>query len=847
MKKVLSIFMFGFMLFLGLSFTTQVKAADEEIIDLYPYDQEACLLMDSSCTGTKVGDSHWTFTYIGNRYHVIKDLVRYGSEMIDDNSDGWIDDSELAGIPYNAFASVFMNNTDSEIDILTTNARTDITDVVHRMYAHFDENGVLQMFEDHISFYYIHNDGDALTPDWRLATQAETDAYKAEVTAGTITDGNPSTDGLTRNTRIRIALSDTDSDGYVVEPLGYLKWTNADVDTLTAPVEDWSTIIAGDPNNLYIPAGWTVVSFGTNDRGTINAKTTAFIKSLPAAMVDSLTAPMFMTYTDQPGWFDGVLALDDDAATPGVNVVVDYETTFNMPATISASWVNMFDDLGNVIHSTDKLDYSVGIYQDETLLETIDYTWNTGTSTYDASAEQTVIDTSEFGTIYNLVYTTETPSNDITTQNVDVVIGVMPPKFTGVVDRYSDEGVYIDLLEGITADDGYDNDLTDTIQVTAPDGFNYYSPKPGAYEIGLAFTHHVHFDGVDPFIVLNGTEFLFDGSTNIISPDWDSVIAVYTEVAPLQATTMSWGSSGVLIEVDGTGHVIRTIDRHNWDLVDINGLNTPANASGMFDAWLAGLTLEENGFIIIVGYNMGATYTAAKALVYGDPVSYDLTQKDDFDYDIVTETSYTLTIDDTTAPFALVVDDNYKIPQGGFDSVNEAILANVVAFDTFDQASDLAVYVSDNGGLLLDTPGVYTVEVTVEDLAGNSAVASFDVEVLAVTPPLTEDDVQGMIDASTLTEADIQAMFDDQTLTAEEIQALLDAQVLTQEDIQDLIDASINGQDLLTQAEVQAMIDASLAAQPTGCGSSGAILPAFEIGGAFVLLGAMFVAFRKRS
>ncbi len=845
MKKILSAIMVFFSFALALTFLANVQA-EEGITDLYPYDQEACLIQDAACTNTKVGDSHWTFTYYGHRYYVISGSVRYGHESIDDNSDGWIDDNELAGLKYNAFAVMFLNDTDSQIDILTANARTDITDVVHRKYAYFDETGVLQMFEDHVSQYYIHNDGTVAAPDWRLATQTEIDAYVAEVDAGTITSGSPSTDGLTRYTYIRLKMDSVDTDGYVLEPLKYLGWTNADVDTATVTDPTlWSTIIADDPNNVYVPAGWTVVSFGTLDRGTANPATTEFIKMLPTAMTDSSTAPMYLTYTDQPGWFSGVTALDDDAVSAGVNIVVDYNAAFDLSNTVTAEWVNMFDDTtGDIINSTDMLDYSVGIYQDDVLLETINFVWNETTSSYDPSGAVTSIDSSDFGAAYKAVYTVETPSGDVTEVEADIVIGVMPPFFSGVADRYSDEGVYIDLLEGITADDGYGNDLTDSIEVTVPAGFNFYNPKPGVYDIDLTFSHHVHFDGVDPTITLNGTTYTFDGSYNTPSADWDSVIAVFTDVAQLQATTMSWGSSGVIIEVGSAGTVIRTIDRHNWDLVDENGLNTPANASGMFDAWLAGLTLEQDGFIIIVGYNMGEAYTTAKALAFGDPISYDLTQVEVFDYDIITNATYTLTIDDTTDPFALVVNDDYVIEIGQFSNVNEAILANVVGFDTFDPQEDLAVYVSDNGGLMLDTEGVYTVEVTVEDVTGNSATVTFDVEVVA--PALTADDVQDMIDAGTyLSAADIQAMFDDQTLTATEIQALLDAQLITAAQIQAMLD----GQDLLTEAEVQTMIDDALAAQAaandTGCGSSATISTAAFIA-LFTLFGAGFYFIRKQ-
>jgi uncharacterized protein YbdZ (MbtH family) len=828
MKKVLTVLMLSFMFLIGLSFITQVQAEDE-IVDLYPYNQEACLLAEPECSFTKVGNSNWTFTYYGHRYHVIKDLVRYGHEMVDDNSDGWIEDSELAGIPYNAFASVFMNNTDSEIDILTANERTDITDVVHRKYAHFDENGVLQMFEDHISKYYIYNDGDALAPDWRLATQAEIDLYDAEVDAGTITSGNPSSDGLTRLTHIRIALDDVDTDGYVVEPLKYLKWTNADVDTATELDETkWSTIVADNPNNLYIPAGWTVVSFGTNDRGTLNTLTRDYIESLPASMVDDTVAPMFMTYTDQPAWFNGITALDNDAETPGVNIVVDYNGTFTLPTTVSTQWRNMFDDVsGDVINSVEGLDYQVEIFDGETSLETITYTWDAVAMAYTASGEQTVIDTSAFGSLYNAVFSATTPEGDVTEVNVDIVVGVMPPKFSGVENRYADEDMYVDVMEGITADDGYGNDKTDDIVVTLPDGFNPYYPQPGEYEIELEFNHHVHFDGVTPVLeyTYNSTDYSigWDPETKLnadvdVNVNCTSGFCAWNDLTNFRDATSAWGSVFVVIGADGK--IDEIYNRYNWEYTTETGV--VVGDADNFAAWQAALTIEDGGFV------MGAHGSASCAaqwryMAYDDQMNLVIGSPD-FDYDILTSTSYTLVIDDLTDPTALIVNDQYS-------NANKAILANIVAFDNFDPVDDLAIYVSDNGGLLVNTAGTYTVEVTVEDMAGNSAVVEFDVEVVAaVEPGLTEAQVQALIDAQT-------------HWTEEEIQALIDAvDTWTEEEIQALIDAT----DTWTEAEIQALIDASIPETPeTGCGASAAIAPTVGIIGLFALLGTAFVAFRR--
>jgi hypothetical protein len=449
-----------------------------------------------------------------------------------------------------------------------------------------------------------------------------------------------------------------------------------------------------------------------------------------------------------------------------------------------------------------------------------------------------MVDTSEFGAGYTATWMTTTPEGDETTAVADIVIGVMPPKFAGVEDRFIDQNVFVDLLEGITADDGYGNDKTASIEVTYPSSLNPYNPFPGEYQIDLEFTHHVFIPGVNPFIDLNGTQFEFDGSLNEQTTNFRYEVIVYTDVTNFKTSSFGWSSSGVYIEVGGDGKVIRTIDRHNWDLVDENGLNTPANASGIWDSWLANLTLEQDGYLIAVGWGMGDVYTAAKALAFDEPVSFDLTYIADFNYDIVTTDSYVLTVDDMTAPILMVVNENYSIYAGEYDNVNQAILANVVAYDFTDAQSDLVKYVSNNGGLDLTTPGTYTVEVTVEDVAGHTDVQSFDVVVKEAM--LTEADVEALIEDNTLSAADVQALIEAEVFTEADIVALIEANVLSEEDVQDLIDAGV-----ITEARIQELIDASLP-EDTGCGSAingtSAIFATFSI-----LLGAAAIFFiRKR-
>lgn len=820
MKKVLALFLLGLTAVFATMFTTQ--AAEGELIDLYPYDQVACLEASAACTNTKLGNSNWDLEYAGHRYHFVRETVRMAHMFTDSNADGFYMKGEFGGtLAWNAFAVLTINDTAEEVvlkDIEGQSARASITDVVHRMYSYFDETGKLQMFEDHISTYYIFNDGTVETPDWRLATAAEAAAWDAAAA-----EAKPVT---TRNTHIRMKLDATDSNGYVLEPLYYLTWRNADV-AAEAAVEDLSTIIAGDPNYVTIPAGWTVMSFGTNDRSSaLNAKTVNFIKSMPTYMLDNTLAPMETVYTPQaPVFGPSLAAADDDATNPGINVVIDYNSPVALPAEIVATYVDMYDAEDNLINLTKNADYQVIISLDDTVLETITYTYDTGTSAYVASAPVTVIDSMDFGAVYKAVYRTVNPEFEtlVTEVAVDIVIGVMPPKYMGVADRFINEQTVVDVLEGISADNGYGVDISDLIEVTLPANLNVYNPQAGEYTIELEFTYNVFIEGISPTINLNGTVFEFTGAKNVQEDNFATEIIVYDDVTNFKTSTFSWGSSGVIIEVGGDGKIIRTINRNTWDLVDENGINTPANASTMFPTWLADLTLEDGGYLIVVGRSTGAPYTAARALAYDQAASYDLTLVPDVDEDFVKTASYVLTVDDKTSPMALIVNDNYQVKVGEYTSVDDAILANVVAFDNVDDQADIAMYVSEDDDLDLAVPGTYTVEVTLEDAAGNATVVSFDVVVVANEEAADIAALEALIDDL---EAQIAALETTNGSLADQIAAL-----------QTALQAA--------QSAIDALEAANEIVPDTGCGSaintSSAVFMSLS-----VLLGAALIVFLKR-
>lgn len=760
MKKLLSLFAFGLILTIG--FASQPAKA-EDVVELYPYDQQACLDSTSECTKTKLGDSHWDFMYNGSNWNIPRAGVQYVSEFNDADNNGTISSTEMTGTDWSSVGGMYINNTIDEVTIVPSSTnRQDLSGSWRGLWAYFDADGKLQMFESFVTFeFMIYNDGTEEAPDYRLATDAETALFDTAVADETEMPAN------TEKAYIRLSMDDTDTNGYVIEKINYLNWYKLDLDKVATPdVADWSAITEGDPTNVVIPSGWTVISFGTIER-SYSPGIKAWGLSLPTAMVDATTANATYSYDDQPAWVNNLAGYDDDSESEGINMVVDFNSTFDLPMDITAEWRNMYDDTsGDLINAVEKLDYTVDITQNDVVLETITYTWNATTTMYDASGAQTVIDTSVFGSGFVANYNVTTPVGDVMVKSADIVVGVFPPTFDGIADRYINEMTTIDLMEGITADDGYGNDITSTVELTKPADLNIYSPIPGNYDIDLTFTHHVHFDGIVSALTAGGVEYSYD-TVNSAAGYVNGDLAIWSDLTNFHDIETEWNMGYLVVGADGT--LIAKYDRNDWSYTDADG--TVSNSE--WATWQDDLVLEEGGFVVVIGAGYGYTpRMALKGLAIGTAMSFTI-GTDDEDFDIVVDGSYMLTVDDTTAPQAVVIDNDYSFVVGEYETVDAAILANVVGFDFNDAPEDLSLYVSDNGGLLVDTPATYTVEVTVEDVTGNTVVVEFDVTVMAAT------DVQGMIDASI-------------TISADEVQALLDAQTLTDAEIAKLIaDATV--------------------------------------------------------
>ena len=192
-------------------------------------------------------------------------------------------------------------------------------------------------------------------------------------------------------------------------------------------------------------------------------------------------------------------------------------------------------------------------------------------------------------------------------------------------------------------------------------------------------------------------------------------------------------------------------------------------------------------------------------------------------FEIYKEASFVLTVDDITAPVALVVNPNYHITVGEYTSVNAAILANVVAFDNASAVADLAKYVSDDGDMDLTVPGTSEVEVTLEDEAGNATIVSFDVVVLANAEAADIEALEALID---------------------DLEAQIDALETTNGSLADQI-AALQTALQAAQSAIDALEAANEVVPDTGCGSaintSSAVFMSLSL-----LLGVALVVFLKR-
>lgn len=744
-KKLISVLTLGMFLMLGLSLRT-IKA-ETDLIDIFPYDQESCLLAQDGCVGTKVGSANWTIEYAGYRHHLVKGADKYASEMTV-NSEGFVDSTGFVGKSWGSFGMVFINNTEEDIKLKDGDRSKLTSGSKDFIYAYFDENGKLQKLEDAVLAYVIVNekhDDEEADPVWRLATEIERETYEtAEEKPANMKSAN-----------IRIVRDADDETKYGLEPIKNLGWEHADY-VSTDPESEKSVLVDYDPNEVHLPAGWTILTLGFNDRA--NPKSLDFARAMADAFTDVTTAAMVKKYQEVPPVLT-YTGLDQNAFIDGIQVIADWDEDFELDISqLSATWMNMFDDEGKIIHKTEKIPYNIIIKQDETVLETIIFTPN-AEGNYEASGPFTKVDTSEFETIYEFEMATKAPNNLERSIEGQIVVGVLPNRFEGVKDRFSKDGIYIDLLEDIQAFNGNDGDITSAIKATYPEGFNPYNPLPGEYVITLDVAYKHTFDAI---FEGNHKLTLYDITTDPENPELKQTGLIdietryniaynkdvsgglphyidydHKELVAQTAGAWGWGTSAMVIGADGI--VNRVFDGfgggYSERYYDAEG-NAAATSHGNGTGLLAAVKehqLQEGEAMVLAhgGSLIKASLGYDSKFEFGRPTTY---------YTAESQTTYTLIISDATAPQAKAVKDPYKIDNTMFEDVDEAILSNVVGFDNY---SEINMFVLDDGGLDLSVPGKYNVRVEVEDIAGNSVEVSYVVEV--VKPNLSPAEVEELL------------------------------------------------------------------------------------------------------
>ncbi len=833
MKKILSVLTLVVTLVLGLGLTN--LSAEEGIVEVFPYDSEACSLEQASCPAALVGRSNWTLTYNGFRYHFVRGSARYGHELIDTNADGVIDKTETAALTYNAFGTLWINNTAAEI-VLKDGDRTGLTTVQHRIWAHFDENGVLQMLENHIHQYYIIDDNygvEGAEADWRLATELEIDAYVAAET-------KPA-DMKYAHVRIKRVDVLDDTDGYLLEPLGYLKWTNADFVPAAGEepqVGQPSTILSYDPNSVHIPVGWRIMTFSTHDRGAYQPALD-MVLSLAGTFVDETVAPAVVAFDEVPATHTGFAALDKNPYVEGVQIVADFGEPFTLnTAGLSATWTDMFDAEGNVINKTNqKVPFDLIITDKGNVIETINFTLD-GSNNYVQSGPITSVKTDVFEKVYGIQMKSTTPEGQVKVNDGVIAVGVLPNRFEGVQNHFYRDGLFIDLLSGVKAFNGNGVDITNDIVVSWEEGFNPYNPQPGKYEITLDVAYDYHWEDTAEMVrnVADTADLGFGFMIefyNMANPEAPvlrnrNVIRYDTENPALMRWNVEFNkeASGHFTYIDyAHKDLVKTARGFGWgttagvvkDGVLVHTWNgftsyTETFPDGTTKAHATALDMQNS----IQAYEMAedeymifghGTPEGTPMRTWGDKVV--LTGRPDIYFTAEAQVKYSITVDDRTAPQARVNNSNYRVDGSMFDSAEEAILANVSAFDNF---SEVVLVVVDDGGLDLAVPGTYTVTVDAEDQAANFTTVTFDVTVVA--PKLSEEEVATLLDQQAAT---LQAIIDQQKTTLEgiisqqktDLQEIIDAQ-------QAIIDAQAAAlaaletsveDDAATKAEMQAALD----------------------------------------
>lgn len=706
--------------------------ADEEIIDLYPNESIDNLL-------GSYGNSNWVLDYAGYRYHTVSFMARFASNFddIDDEDKETWSGSEIPHVSANAMGGFIHNDSDRDV-ILKDGDRSALTGVINRVWAIFDEEGRLKLFEDQINTYYIK---EVAGEDYfRLATEEEIEAYE-EAEEG-------EKPGDMRNIHIRMLLND-DNETYKIEPLGYLKWENEDYVPEGEDTEEQGSptvLLDHDPREVHLNKGWTALHFSTWDRG--KDKFNDLISSMPELLAEA-EEKMELNYLNPAPSFVNLKEKDVNEGEEGVNFVysVNSEPVVSMLTDdVEARHVN--EEQSKKGQHT-KVDYVIRIFDEEdNEIETVEVEYDSDAKKYVPNKEVLEeVDTSVFGSRYYAKFESTQPESENETSYVtgdtvvvDAIIdvGVLPIYFTGVESVFIDEGLPIDLLEGIKAyDNAADlNDISDSLtykivnRKTGSEHFNIYNAKAGDYDVTVS-AEYVYGEEID----FNQDTTITVGDESVTVPEdrinhdldpfaYGHAGSLYTEKDAIDLDLFAtqndkWGIYMAL--VDASGKVVAYYDYDEAQMTFRDG--TTKAISGVQTKeprleWLNNLNFEDGDKLLVSSTIDDDLYLFLKNNLDVGVEVEGLGQS----YLVQGSATYRLTVTDITPPKVRVKQETFTIyTDSTFKNAEEAALSNIEIFEEHGYN----VTVPGANRIDITNPGEYDVRVIVIDDSGNEAEVTF--------------------------------------------------------------------------------------------------------------------------
>lgn len=735
MKRVLTsllVVLTGFFMF--AMFATETVKAEGDLIDLYPNEDI------NNLKGT-FGNSGWVLDFGGYRYHTVSFMARYGSKFvgIDDLEKKEFKGADIGHISANAMGGFISNNTERDV-ILKDGDRTALTGVINRVWAVFDETGNLVLFEDHIYTYFIKE--VAGENYFRLATPEEIAIYEAAP------EGEKPAD--MRNTHMRMALN-ADGETYKIEPLGNLKWTNADYVAAEGDVPQQgvkSVIFDYDPNEVHLKAGYTALHFSTWDRG--KAKFNALIKAMPGFLA-SQEHKMELNYLNPAPTFVNLTTKDENPAEEGINLVFNYESVPAVSKLVSAVEARHVNQEEWFLGTHTKVNYAVKIFDEEkTLLETVEVIYNETEEKYIPSKEVfEFIDTTNWGVRYFVEYSTTQPEYDNETSYVTgpttfveatIDVGVLPIHFTGVAPRVMNEGLPVELLLGIKA---YDNSkdmneitssLTYTItnQKTGSNHFNIWNAKAGIYDVEVRanfyYSQEVDFTN-DVEISLGDKTGTINANRINIAGDpfgWASTpppMALYTEFnettrTKLKSSDLKYNVQMALI--NGAGEIVAYFNTITGKMRVEGGTEvaiTGSNREPSRAAWINAIKFGV-GYRLIAGYApTDDVHILLQTAKLGDKI-----KGLGFTAEVVGIRNYRLEVKDITLPMVTVRQETMTIyTDNSFKNAEEAILSNLNIYEE----NEYVVAITGLARIDITEPGEHNIKMVIADVSGNEVEVEF--------------------------------------------------------------------------------------------------------------------------